>query len=159
MTLYTTTRDRSLHALWGDHKNVVVAKLPATATKKQQEALAAALTGLSEELRKSFGADAFLPYGGAAPIARRVRRKHSTEVISATGESLELMQGMVPRPPQHHALGGHAEEIRRVLAEVGDTTLTGEVGVEVQREIAALEAAEDYFFANRSEYVPRSGVF
>ncbi|GLZ01614.1 hypothetical protein [Actinoplanes sp. NBRC 103695] len=151
MTLYTTARDRSLHALWGDEQNAVVAKLPATATKKQQEALAAALTGLSVELRRSFGADTLLPYGGASPISRRARRKHSIEVISATGEGRGFVQGMVPRPPQYDALGRHAEEIRRVLTEVGDTTLMGEVGVEVQREIAALEAAEDCFFANRSE--------
>jgi hypothetical protein len=151
MTLYVTGGDRSLHALWGDEKNAVVAKLPTTATKKQQETLVGGLTGLSEELRRTFGGDTFLPYGGASSIYRRGRRKHSIEIVRTASEDPGFWEGMVPRPTQYHDLGSHAEDIRGVLREIGDPTLTGNVEAEVQREIDALEAAEDHFFTNRSE--------
>ena len=151
MTLYTTANDRSLYAVWGDEKDAVVAKLPATATRKQRRALASALTELSEELRKTFGGDTFPPYGGASSIYRRGRRKYSIDIVRATGESPGFLERMVPRPPHYDALGGHADEIRCVLGELGDPTLTGKVEAEVQREIDALEAAEDYFFAKRGE--------
>jgi hypothetical protein len=123
--------------------------LPATATKNQQEALVAALNGLSEELRKTFGGDTFPPYGAASPIYRRGRRKYSIDIVRRAVEGPGVLEGIVPCPPQYHAMGGHSEEIRRVLGELREPTMTGNVEAEVQREIDALEAAEDYFFAKR----------
>lgn len=147
MTLHFAKR-RSLYAVWGDEKNAVVARLPGTATKSHQEALVAALTGLSEELRKTFGGDTFLPYGAASPIYRRGRRKYSIDIVRATGEGSGFLEGMVASPPQYHGLCGPAGEIRRVLGELRDPMLAGKVEAEVQRQIDALEAAENYFSRN-----------